>query len=212
MRLESVNFPCGELILNGYCYYPDVIGIVPGVVLCHPHPQNGGSMSSSVIRMLGSELAERSIIAFMFNFRGVGKSQGSYSNGIGEQDDAEAAVRWLEAQSTVNKDRLGLAGYSFGGGIAAAVTAKNSLIKALALVSPYLESSKVNCLNQSNIQKYFVTGNDDELILPEDVEAIYKNSAEPKELEIISGIDHFWFGNEKLLARKVVDFLSGALK
>jgi uncharacterized protein len=211
MRQEAVFFPCGALTLHGYCYYPDSGSFFPAVVLCHPHPLNGGSMNSSVIRSIGVELAERSIIAFMFNFRGVGKSQGSYGGGIEEQHDVLAAIDWLEAQPSVDKNKLGMAGYSFGGGVAAGTACKDSRIKALALISPYIESSKVNLLNRSAIPKYLITGDDDDLISKEDVELIFNSSAEPKSFEVIPGIDHFWFGSEKTLAGKVVDFLTGIL-
>lgn len=212
MRKEPVFFPSGGLTLHGFCYYPEVEGILPGVVLCHPHPLNGGSMSSSVIRALGQELAEKSIVAFMFDFRGVGRSQGIFDNGIGEQDDAEAALKWLENQPMVDKSKIGLAGYSFGGGVAAMVASKNNTVKALALISPYLQPVNINCLKASKIQKYFITGGDDDLITAEDVDAFYKASADSKKMEIIPDVDHFWFGSEKMLGRKVADFMSGAIK
>ena len=211
MRQESVFFPCGELNLNGDCYYPDKIGNFPAVVLCHPHPLNGGSMSSSVIRALGKALVERSIVAFMFNFRGVGKSQGSYNNGIGEQGDTIAALDWIESQSLIDKEKIGLAGYSFGGGVAASVASRDIRVKTIALISPYLEPVAYNQLEDCYIPKYFITGGDDNLILPETVETIYKASSEPKRFEIVPGIDHFWFGFEESLAHKVEDFLSEVL-
>jgi uncharacterized protein len=211
MRTRAVFFPSGDLKLQGYCYYPDKDGVMPGVVLCHPHPLHGGSMSSSVIKAIGQELTEKSIIAFMFNFRGVGKSEGEYDNGIGEQEDVKAAITWLESQTAVEKDKIGLAGYSFGGGMASAVAANNNKVKSLALVSPFIEPPQINCLTNSRIKKYFITGGDDDMIFPGDVEAFFNATAEPKEMEIIQGIDHFWFGSENIVGKKIADFLSGVL-
>jgi hypothetical protein len=211
MRQEAVFFPCGEIKLSGYCYYPDKSGVLPGVVICHPHPQNGGSMSNNVIRILGLELVERSVVTLMFNFRGVGKSQGSFDSGIGEQDDAIAAINWLETQLPVDKQRIGIAGYSFGGGVAAKIASRDARVKSVALISPYLEPVFTSILQKCSKPKYFITGDEDDLIPPENVKSVFDLSAEPKQLELIPGVDHFWAGHEKKLAQKVADFLMGVL-
>jgi dipeptidyl aminopeptidase/acylaminoacyl peptidase len=70
--------------------------------------------ANNVILALASALVKQSIIAFMFNFRGVGRSQGNFGGGIDEQDDVAAALNWLMAQREVDTVRIGLAGYSFG--------------------------------------------------------------------------------------------------
>jgi alpha/beta superfamily hydrolase len=203
MRQTAISFQSGTLKLHGYCYYPDTDGIFPAVVLCHPHSLNGGSMSNLVIRTLGKALADRSMIAVMFNFRGVGKSEGSYGAGIGEQEDLIAALDWTAAQNEVDKEKLGVAGYSFGGFVALPVASRDPRVKAIALISPALDGSHVLHLRQYTGPKLIISGDRDDLILPGSVESWHREAAEPKYLELIEGADHFWFGMDDIVADKV---------
>src|SRR4030042_345778 len=109
MKTRDVRFTCGKLKLEGVCYYPDGAGKFPGVVLCHPHPMYGGSMINNVILELATVLPLKGIIALMFNFRSVGRSQGSFDNGTGEQEDVKAAIDWLISQPEVDAGRIGVA-------------------------------------------------------------------------------------------------------
>jgi len=64
-------------------------------VVCHPHPLFGGTMHTKAVYRAAQALNEVGMVALRFNFRGVGASTGSYDAGIGEQDDARAAIDWL---------------------------------------------------------------------------------------------------------------------
>jgi len=81
-------------------------------VLCHPHPQFGGSMHDTVLDILARVLQSRGVASLRFNFRGVGGSAGSHDGKGGEVDDVLAAVAWLKAEHA--PAALTLAGYSFG--------------------------------------------------------------------------------------------------
>ena len=106
MKHASISFPCGDLILEGGCYYPEGDSPLSGVILCHPHPLYGGSMNNNVIQTLAATLVKCSIIAFMFNFRGVGRSEGSFGDGIDEQEDVIAAIDWLVSQTEIDADDI----------------------------------------------------------------------------------------------------------
>lgn len=99
LRQSAVSFPCGKLRLEGICYFPEGKEVFPAVVLCHPHPLYGGSMDNNVVLAVASVLVSKSIIALMFNFRGVGGSEGGYGGGVAEQEDVKAAIKWLISQS-----------------------------------------------------------------------------------------------------------------
>ncbi|HJX69980.1 MAG TPA: hypothetical protein VJ441_02685, partial [Dehalococcoidia bacterium] len=86
----------------------------PAVAVCHPHPLYGGDMHNNIVLAICSALAEASIAAFRFNFRGVGRSQGAFAEGVGAQEDVKAALAFLTPSSKVDSQRVGLAGYSFG--------------------------------------------------------------------------------------------------
>ena len=140
MKPQQVSFACGSLKLEGLYYGVESAGPVPAVVVCHPHPLYGGSMRNNVTYALADALVKCGIAALLFNFRGVGRSQGSHGGGIAEQEDVRAALDWLGPGKGVDAGRLGLAGYSFGAGVAYPVGCRDERVKAIALVSPYFES------------------------------------------------------------------------
>jgi uncharacterized protein len=209
MRQAKVVFPCGSLILEGLCYYPDGAGPFPAVILCHPHPLYGGSMDSDVILTCASDLVDRSIIAFMFNFRGVGLSQGEFGDGIGEQDDVKAACSWIEAQKETSKGKIGLAGYSFGAMVGLTVACDDGRIKGLALISPALQPQQYADLQKCRIPKLLIIGSEDHISPPENAEQMFKAASDPKQFHLVPDADHFWQGHLKTVSGKVADFFSG---
>jgi uncharacterized protein len=108
------------------------------MVLCHPHPQHGGTMRSIVISALFEALPRVGVTCLRFNFRGVEGSEGAYGDGHGEQRDAQAAIRALAAElATSGADvPLILAGWSFGGDVA--LTTVDDAVTAWFAVAPPL--------------------------------------------------------------------------
>jgi alpha/beta superfamily hydrolase len=213
MRREKVIFSCGALRLEGVLVLPDGDGRFSGVVVCHPHPLYGGSMDNNVVRAIGSALVGRSIAALMFNFRGVGSSQGSFDHGRGEQDDVRAAIDFLWGRSEVDNERLGLVGYSFGASVALPVACADRRVKAVALVSlPLMEASlaeeAATALSACTIPKLLVCGDDDFVVPLGALQRVSEQAPQPKEIRVVPGADHFWWGNEGTLAETVADFFS----
>ena len=98
----------------------------PGSVLvCHPHPQQGGTMQNKVAHTLARAFVRCGLRALRFNFRGVGKSEGKYDEARGELDDALAALAYLKKHWP--DEPVWIAGFSFGAAIA---------IRAAALQTP----------------------------------------------------------------------------
>src|SRR5690606_8446264 len=71
----------------------------PIALLRHPHPQHGGTMHHKVVYALYQSFVNRGYSTPRFNFRGVGRSQGSFARGAGELSDAASALDWLQAQN-----------------------------------------------------------------------------------------------------------------
>ena len=86
------------------------------VVVCHPHPQYGGTMHNKVAHTLARSFVRFGFAALRFNFRGTEGSEGDYDDGVGEVDDALAALDWMRQQHTSGPTWL--AGFSFGAAIA----------------------------------------------------------------------------------------------
>ena len=116
MKETEVLFPCGELQLEGRIGFPEGNGPFPAVIICHPHPLYGGDMDNNVVTRLYEEMVGASFISFRFNFRGVGRSQGTHSEGKGEPEDVAAAILYIDELPEVDSGRIGLAGYSAGAG------------------------------------------------------------------------------------------------
>jgi len=211
LKQRRVSFPCGKLTLEGLCYYPERDGIFPAVVLCHPHPVYGGSMDNNVILSVSLALVKKSFIAFMFNFRGVGGSQGSFGDGIAEQEDATAAVSWIISQPEADGNRVGLAGYSFGAAVALPVACADDRVGALALISLPPGQLQISQLKNCAKPKLLICGTNDFVVPLEQAQLMGKEAAEPKQFELISGADHLWLGYETVLAEKITNFFKQKL-
>jgi len=93
------------------------------VVVAHPLPTDGGSMENKVAVMLAKALTEIGCVAFRFNFRGVGNSEGEYTAGEGETDDLVVVAHYAKEQFGEDLPLI-LAGFSFGGYVAARAAQK----------------------------------------------------------------------------------------
>jgi len=209
---EYVRLPGAGLELEGILHLPKEEGPLPAVVVCHPHPLYGGDMHNNVVLAICHALVEASIIAFRFNFRGVGTSEGSFSEGIGEQEDVKAALAFLSTVSKVDLDKIGLAGYSFGAKVALPVALQNEQVKAVALVSPLLSTSDWEQLKDYVKPKLFLCGSNDDFVSSQKVQRLASGLPEPNQCEVIPGADHFWWGYEGRIAPKVAAFFGATLK
>ncbi len=105
-----------------------------GIVL-HPHPQFGGTMNNQIVYNLFYNFVNRGFATLRFNFRGVGRSQGSFDRGEGELADAASALDWLQS---VNPNASGcwVAGYSFGAWIGMQLLMRRPEIDSFIAVTP----------------------------------------------------------------------------
>lgn len=202
---EPLRFPSGDLTLVGVLHRPQGSAL-PGVAVCHPHPLYGGDMESNVVVALCRALAEGGMAALRFNFRGVGGSGGSYGAGLGEREDARAALEFLTGRPEVDGGCLGLAGYSFGAVVA--LGAADERLRALAAVSPpagEAASSRVG------VPTLLISGDRDEIASAQRLPEMAESLGPLCEVRSVAGVDHFWWGQEETLATAVVDFFRARL-
>lgn len=211
MKKAQVGFHCGKLFLEGVLALPEGIGPFPTVIICHPHPLYGGSMDNNVVSSISEALTQASIISFKFNFRGVGRSEGEFSQGIGEQEDVGAAVSFMTTVKEVDSKRIGLVGYSAGAAFALPICVNNDKIKALAVVSPPLSMFDFEFLKDCLKPKLLISGSKDDFTPASQFLKFCQNLSDPKEHDIIEGADHFWQGYEPELANKVTAFFTRVL-
>jgi alpha/beta superfamily hydrolase len=211
MKRIRVSFSSGRLVLEGILAIPEGAGPFPAVIVCHPHPLYGGSMDNNVVNSLSETLTQASLASLKFNFRGVGGSQGEFGQGIGEQEDVEAAISFVSTVKEVDSKRIGLAGYSAGAGFALPVGFNDDRIRALAAVSPPIPMFDFDFLKSCPKPKLLISGSRDNLISINQFLEFCQNLPEPKECESIEGADHFWWGYESRLAAKVAAFFTKVL-
>jgi hypothetical protein len=160
-------------------------------VICHPHPQHGGTMHNKVAHTLARGFVGLGYRALRFNFRGTEASEGSFDGGIGELDDALAAIRWMRQDN--GEQPLWVAGFSFGAaiGIRAAVATN---VDGLVSVAPAVSRFANGLSRQPECPWLIVQGDEDELV-PVDETLEWVNGLEPgPELLVFEGAEHFFHG------------------
>ena len=170
-------------------------------------------MTNNVVMAVSSSIVAYGMAALRFNFRGAGRSGGSYDNGIGEQDDALAALHALATGSVwdelPDEMRVALAGYSFGGGVALAAAGRAENLVALALISPGIGDDTDRA--SLTMPKLIATGEADNFATVERVRGLAGMLPGATEIYIAPQTDHFWWGEEMNLGRRVGEFLSSAV-
>ena len=201
----AVTFTVDGLALEGLLHLPAVTPC-PGVVVAHPHPQYGGDMHNNVVHALCRAANGVGAAALRFNFRGVGASEGSFDNGVGEQQDVAGALAYLRGLPEIDPARVALAGYSFGALVVLRYADGRDDVPAVVVVSnPSQRGTRVDL--QLRSPALFVTGDRDEYcdsaLLTENREQL----GDDVTVVVHEGVDHFWWGSDDRLIETVSGFL-----
>jgi hypothetical protein len=175
-------------------------------VVCHPHPQYGGTMHNKVVFRAGRALQELGMAVLRFNFRGVGKSAGSYDYGHGEKEDVRAAIDFLRERDP--QSDVVLAGFSFGSWVGLQVGAQDDRVTHLIGIGIPAHMSDFSFLSHCRKPKLFIQGTEDEFGSVEHVQAMLLSLPEPKELALIEGADHFFHRKLEPLADVIKHYFS----
>jgi alpha/beta superfamily hydrolase len=178
-------------------------------LVCHPHPLYGGTMHNKVVFRAAKAATNAGLPALRFNFRGVGKSTGSYSHGIGEVEDVRAALDFLAARFPVAA--VCLIGFSFGAGVGLQVGASDPRVAALVGLGVPVAVMNFDFLLGVLKPKLVVQGTLDQYGPRADVEAFYNSLAEPKQVHWVQNADHFFTGKLEEVQRVLSDFLKSLL-
>ena len=208
MQLE-IPGPAGTL--EGFLHLPEGDGPFPGVVVCHPHPQMGGDMNNNVVMGVCYSLFIAGIASLRFNFRGAGRSQGVYDEGRGEMGDLLAALEFAASQESIATDGVGLAGYSFGAGVAMKTAQKGGVTTALSLIGRARVDPEDDFTRIPSLPIQFVIGDQDRLMPAEQFTDLTSRLTTPPEMHVIPGADHFFVGQERDAAELVTAFFQRRL-
>jgi alpha/beta superfamily hydrolase len=193
---QSITGPSGAI----ECALDMPAGALRGVaVICHPHPQHGGTMDNKVVQTLARAFVQLGCSAVRFNFRGVGASAGAWAHGPGEIDDALAVVAAFRAAD----QPLLLAGFSFGAYVAsnaaARLAADGAAAQRLVLVAPAASRFDMAKVPPDTL---VIHGESDDVVPLAAVFDWARPTALP--VTVIPGAGHFFHGQLSLLKSLVV--------
>jgi alpha/beta superfamily hydrolase len=185
---EKISFLSGDYKLEGM--FAKVSGD-KGVVITHPHPLYGGDMYNPVVNTIASAYQKNGFATLRFNFRGVGKSQGNYDDGTGEQKDVNSAILYLYEMGI---KKIDLAGYSFGAWVNAGLTCEVNPVKNMVMVSPPVGFIDFQPITSINCLKLVIAGNRDNIAPADLIEKMLPTWNQEAHFEVIKGADHFYSG------------------
>jgi uncharacterized protein len=172
-------------------------------VVCHPHPQFGGTMDNKVTHTLARAFQELGAPTVRFNFRGVGRSVGEFAGGDGETDDAVAVIDWSLARWPGAS--LWLAGFSFGASIAVRACAARSAA-VLITVAPAIQRLETGPTPGPETRWLLIQGDQDELVDHEGVIAWAGAQLPPPQVAVLPGVTHYFHGRLQELKAVVLAF------
>ena len=164
------------------------------VVMCHPHPNYGGTMHTKAVYRGAEALSDVGFVALRFNFRGVGASTGSYDGGIGEENDVLDVLNWLQAEYPGLPLIVG--GFSFGSLVGMRVGAADSRVLGLFGMGLPINLERYDYSFLSGMEKpvLVVQGERDEFGTGEEAAELITGLGEHIRLVRIPDSDHYFTG------------------
>jgi alpha/beta superfamily hydrolase len=187
----------------------------PIALLLHPHPQHGGTMHNKVVYTLNQSFTRLGFSTLRFNFRGVGRSQGSFARGEGELTDAASALDWLQAYNA-NASGCWIAGFSFGAWIGMQLLMRRPEIDGFISISPPANIYDFGFLAPCPSSGLIVHGDKDEVVPEEASRRLAEKLSKQRDIKIdyrvIKGANHFFTDRLEKLQTLVEDYLTQSLK
>ena len=207
--MPEVIFPGPEGRLEGR-FAPAPRPRAPVAMILHPHPSSGGTMNNRMVMELYKTFQRRGFATLRFNFRGVGKSQGVFDNGIGELSDAASALDWVqsfhpEAQTTW------IAGVSFGAWIGMQLLMRRPEIRGFISIAPPANMYDFTFLAPCPSSGIIIQGEADEVVQPLAVQKLVDKLRTQKHItihhDVIPRANHFFQDEMPELMQSVDNYL-----
>ena len=204
----NISGPSGRL--EGR-FHPQKNANAPVAIILHPHPKFGGTMNNRVVYNLHYCFFNLGFTCLRFNFRGVGKSEGEFDDGLGELADAASALDFLQA-NTPNSTACWVIGFSFGSWIGMQLLMRRPEINGFISVSPPTNSYDFSFLAPCPSSGLIINGSLDRLVPPSDIKSLSDRLKLQKGIKVahkeIEGADHFFTNFETEMIKAVNEYLS----
>ncbi|MGA9756275.1 MAG: alpha/beta fold hydrolase [Desulfobaccales bacterium] len=205
---ENVSIPGPGITLEGRL---SIVAAPGGAIITHPHPLFGGDMANQVVLTASRALAARGMSTLRFNFRGVGRSTGTYGGGLEEAGDVAAALALLKSRT---RNPYYVVGYSFGAFVAGRALLDGLDVDGAIFISPPIAFMDLSFLPQVPGLKLIAVGDRDELCPLASLRELLAASPPPPgetpaplvEIKVIQGADHFFGSGAEELFRVLRDF------
>jgi alpha/beta superfamily hydrolase len=202
-KIESLKIPGPAGLLEALLEEPEVLDPIAAVLVCHPHPQHGGTMHTRVVHRTARGLRKAGAVVLRFNYRGVNLSEGEYDHGIGEIEDARTCLKFL--RSRYPDLPFAIAGFSFGSRIALKLAVdypKATKVIPIGYPTKYPDRGYIQDIR---IPKVFIHSTNDEHGPRPDFETFFAALPEPKEVKWVESKDHFFVDNLEAFEQAVVE-------
>ena len=189
-RIESLMLdgPAGKL--EALVEEPEDSEPIESFVVCHPHPQHGGTMHNKVVYRIARGLRRSGAVVLRFNYRGVNRSEGEYAGGEGELQDARFALDFLRARYPHLP--YSLAGFSFGSRIILRLGCDIGSVARLIAAGVPASYTDTASLGDCSVPRIFIQSTNDEFGPQPAMEAYFERLRGPKQLIWVEAGDHFF--------------------
>ena len=161
-------------------------------VLCHAHPLHGGTMHFKLLYRVAKVMQRAGLAVLRFQFRGVGRSAGSYDEGRGEQDDARAALDALAREFPGTP--LVAGGFSFGAVVALRTGLRDDRVERILVLGLPIQVIDVRVENLSEKPVLIVQGELDEFGNEAAIRSFVDSFPRPAQLVVVKGAGHLFEG------------------
>jgi uncharacterized protein len=187
-----IEGPSGKLEALETEIKPEISSRQATAIICHPHPLFGGTMNNKVVSTLARAFSNLGFRTIRFNFRGVGQSEGHFDEGVGELEDLQAVIAWVKLRYP--EEGIALSGFSFGAAISARAAATLPDCLQLVSIAPPVPRFGLPSLEPIACPWLVVQGDQDDVVLPEDVYAWIETRNPKPKLIRFEKAGHFFHG------------------
>jgi hypothetical protein len=212
-KMPEVIINGSEGRIEGY-YYHGKESNAPTAIVLHPHPEHGGTMNNKVTYALYRCFVSRGFNTLRFNFRGVGKSEGKFSQGEGELSDAASVLDWMQSYNP-NARSCWVAGFSFGAWVGMQLLMRRPELDGFIAVSPPANMYDFSFLAPCPVSGLIIQGDKDTIVSKESVHELARKLSMQKNIvveeRIIQDADHFFTDKIDLVTTYAGQYLDQAL-